>query len=294
MQQTQFDRGQVLKGSFSELNSGLRTVGTNAILKDAYTHFTQTVNGSGYPIRVVYYQALDPALDELTFVGDTAKSLAGKYFLLEEFLTKTVHAFYYVVDGTGTAPGVADAETAIAISENDNAATVAFATKTTLDGIEDFIVKSQSFLTNSITIEYYQFGETPAIDLATSGFSTTRLKEGQSIKVGEVDLSYSGSDPVYNGSTLKGLLYNPYTASFELSSVSGSVSIADGDGDELDINPDGSVNAIIKKNYDNFTITARDSFNNITQVEYYLGAVLVKTVDLVYDAEGCLVSYTES
>ena len=105
MQQTQFDRGQVLKGSFSELNSALRTLGTNAILKDAYTHFTQTVDGEGRPLHVTYYQAGDPAQDELIFVADVSQSLAGTYFILEEFLTKKTHAFYYVVDGNGTAPG---------------------------------------------------------------------------------------------------------------------------------------------------------------------------------------------
>jgi hypothetical protein len=217
MQQTQFDRGQVLKGSFSELNSALRTVGTNAVLKDSYTHFTQSLNANQLPTRVTYYQAIDPAIDELTFVADVAKSLAGTYFILEEYITKTTHAFYYVVDGTGTAPGVADAETAIAISEDDNAATVAFATKATLDTIEDFIVTANNFLTGSITLEYYQFGETPAVDLGTSGFSVTRVKEGQSIKVGEIDIAYDGNDnPIYNGNTLKGLVFNPYTAAFDV------------------------------------------------------------------------------
>lgn len=217
MQQTQFDRGQVLKGSFSEIQSALRTVGTNAVLKDAYTHFTQSLNANKLPTRVTYYQAIDPALDELTFVADVSKSLAGTYFILQEYITKTTHAFYYVVDGTGTAPGVADAETAIAISENDNAATVCFATKATLDMVDDFIVKSKNFLTNSITIEYFQFGETDAIDVATSGFSVTRIKEGQSIQVGEIDISYDVDDnPIYNGNTLKGLVFNPFTGSFDV------------------------------------------------------------------------------
>lgn len=217
VQQTQLDRGQVLKGSFSELNSALRTVDTNAILKDSYTHFTQSLNAKKLPTRVTYYQAFDPAIDELTFVGDTAKSLAGKYFILEEFITKTTHAFYYIVDGTGTAPGVADAETAIAISENDNAATVAFATKATLDSMEEFIIKASNFLSGSITLEYYQFGETSAINLGTSGFSVSRVKEGQSVQVGEVDLSYDVDDnPIYNGNTLKGLVFNPFTASFDV------------------------------------------------------------------------------
>lgn len=228
MQQTQFDRGQVLKGSFSELNSALRTVGTNAILKDSYTHFTQTLNGDNLPTEVTYYQAGDPAQDELIFVADVNQSLAGTYFILEEFLTKKTHAFYYVVDGNGTAPGVADIETAVNISENDTASTVCFATKSVMDGIEEFIITSKNFLANSIQLEYLQFGETSAVDTGTSGFFVSRIKEGSSVEVGHVELSYDvDGNPIYNGNTLKGLLYNAYTASFdvELSDITATVDL---------------------------------------------------------------------
>jgi len=228
MQQTQFDRGQVLKGSFSELNSALRTVDSNAILKDAYTHFTQTVNGDGKPLAVTYYQAGDPAQDELIFVADVSQSLAGTYFVLQEFLTKKTHAFYYVVDGNGTAPGVADVETPVNISENDLASTVCFATKNVMDTVDEFIITSKNFLANSIQLEYLQFGETDAVDLGTSGFFVTRIKDGTSVEVGSVELTYDvDGSPIYNGNTLKGLIYNPYTASFdvEFSEVTATVNL---------------------------------------------------------------------
>lgn len=217
MKQTQFDRGQVLKGSFSELNSALRTVGTNAILKDSYTHFSQTTNANGLPLEVTYFQATEAALDEITLIGDNNGSLAGTYIALHEFLTKKTHVYYYVVDGSGMAPNIGDAETPINISLNDNASTVTFATKTALEVTPEFIVKSKSYLANTITLEYLQFGETSAVNVDSTGFSVSRLEEGNSIQVGYVELTYDAdNNPIYNGNTLKGLLYNPYTASFDV------------------------------------------------------------------------------
>lgn len=217
MKQTQFDRGQVLKGSFSELNSALRTVGTNAVLKDAYTHLSQTIDSNGNPTQVSYFQAIESAIDEIVFVGDVNGSLASSYIKLEDFLTKKTHAFYYVVDGVGVAPNVADIEIPINIGTNDISSIVAFATKNELEMVPEFIVRSQNITSNKISLEYLRFGETEVIKMQDTGFSITRVQEGDSIQVGEVSLGYdTDGNPIYNGNTLKGLLYNPFTASFEI------------------------------------------------------------------------------
>ena len=87
VKQTQLESGQVLKGSFSELQSALRTYSTNPILTDAYTHFSQTTNASGYPTYVEYWQASSNSEFRLTFVQDVLGSLSGQYVLIEEYLT---------------------------------------------------------------------------------------------------------------------------------------------------------------------------------------------------------------
>lgn len=216
VKQTQFDPGQVMKGSFSELKSSLRTIGTNAVLCDAYTHFVQQTNVDGYPTLVEYYQATDPAQDRLQFRADVSQDLAGTYFTLQEFLTKKTHVFYYVVGGNGSAPGIGDIETPINISENDPASVVCFATKSVLDTVEEYVVIQKSLLSSYLTLEYLQFGETEAVNVGTTGFMVTRIKEGESFEVGRIELDYDvDGNPIYNGNTLKGLLYNPYTASFD-------------------------------------------------------------------------------
>ena len=219
IKQTQFDRGQVLKGSYSELNSGLRTVPTNAILRDVYTHFIQTLHQyNGYPVEVTYYQATEPAKDTITFVEDVAGNLAGTRIILEEFLTQKTHCFYYVVDSVGSPPSSTqyDTSTPIPISENDTASTIAYATRTVLDTIDDFIVTSNGPLSNSISLEYFQFGETSAINVTTTGFSVTRDESGNSVEVGHVEIEYDDNDyPIYGGNSLKGMMFNTFTGSFE-------------------------------------------------------------------------------
>lgn len=216
MKQTQFDRGQVLKGSFSELQSALRVFDTNPVLKDAYTHMVLTSDAEGRPLTVEYYQAKDTAIDEIFFVGDVSQSLAGKYFVLQEFLTKETQAFYYVVDGNGTAPGVADTETPIAIMEDDPANLVCYATQVVIKSIPEYLVTAKSVLGNYLTLEYNQFGETSAINVGTSGFGVVRVQEGESFPVGEIEIAYDAEgNPIYNGITMTGLVYNPYKATFE-------------------------------------------------------------------------------
>tara|TARA_R110000851_G_scaffold190921_1_gene341623 strand:- start:125 stop:1144 length:1020 start_codon:yes stop_codon:yes gene_type:complete len=217
VKQTQLDSAQTLKGSFSELQSALRTYGTNAILKEGYTHFFQQTNADGLPTYVEYWQASSPSTDKLSFRADNAGDLAGTYFTLQEYLTKRTHVFYFVVNGVGAAPGIGDIETPVLLANNDPASVVAYSTKLVLDSIDEFTVTHNSLLNAYLELEYIQFGQTAPIDVGTSGFLTTRITQGESFQVGEVYLDYDANGSViYGGNVLKGLLYNPYTASFDV------------------------------------------------------------------------------
>jgi hypothetical protein len=290
---TQFDPGQTQKMAFSELQSAFRHYETNAILKDAYTHFIQELDGSDRPTKVTYYQASAPASDRINVRADSGGDLAGTYFTLQEFITKKTHVFWFQVSGSGSAPGIGDVEHQIDLTTNDPASVVAFAVKSAIESTDEFYVLDSNLLSSYVDIQYYQFGDTQAIDLGTSGFLANRLVQGDSFEVGEMCLEYdTAGNPIYNGNTLKGLRYNSYTASFEVTPT--GVTIADSDGHELNINPDGSINTVPTKEYDSFEVTARDTMGNITQVEYKLLAVLIKTVDITYDTDGCILTYTET
>jgi len=217
MKMSQFGGSQIERAEFSELKSAKRVFDVTPVLKDAYTHFIQTTNTLGYPTYVEYWQATAPAVDKLQMSPDVAGNKAGTYFSLQEYLTKKTHVLYYVVSGSGVAPGVGDIETPINITINDSAALVARKTASVIDSLGEFDATQPKILSSFLQIEYFQFGDTDAIDTGTSGFITSRLNGGSASQVGEIHLDYDSSGyPIYGGNTLKGLLYNPYTASFDV------------------------------------------------------------------------------
>lgn len=220
IKKTQFDSAQTLKLSFSELQSALRTFPTNAIIKDGYTHFVQTLNADDLPTHVVYWQANKPFISQLTLRADVNGDLRDTYILMEEYLTKRTIALYCVVDGTGTAPGIADLEVAVTFNENDSAAIVTYAFLNAINNNLDYFEASRVgsiSSTNKIDIKFLQFGKSSPINVGTTGFTTQTIQSGESFKVGEVFLDYDVNGyPIYNGNTLKGLLYNPYSGTFDV------------------------------------------------------------------------------
>jgi len=214
---SQFGGAQSDRMEFSELQSSKRVFQTNAVLKDGYTHFIQTLNGNGYPTLVEYWQATSSAKDKLQMSADIGGSKEGTYFTLQEYQTKKTHVFWYRVSGSGSAPGIGDIETPIDIVTNDSAALIAFATDIIIDTVEEFTSTHPTLLASFIELEYLQFGKTAAVDVGTSGFITTRLIDGSSFKVGEICLDYDvDGHPIYGGNTLKGLLFNAPEAKFDV------------------------------------------------------------------------------
>lgn len=294
---SQFGGSQIDRMEFSELQSAKRTFTTTPILRDAYTHFFQQTNAEGYPTYVQYWQATDTAKDRLQFRADVAGDLAGTYITLQEYITQRTHVFYYVVSGSGSAPGIGDVETPINITTNDPASVVALATKNAMASVDEFIVTKKDYLSSYIELEYLQFGETPAIDVGTTGFVSLRVKEGSSFEVGEVYLEYDGSNnPIYNGNTLRGLLYNPYTASFDV------------ERDEIVVSAVVSLDPIISKDptvYNvsmpvagteyslalpletkRFQLNIRDHRSKYTVSWTSGGAVLTKSPGTIYEEQG--------
>jgi hypothetical protein len=294
---SQFDPGQTQKMAFSELQSAFRQYNTNAILKDAYTHFIQELDASDRPTKVTYYQATAPASDRINVRADSGGDLAGTYFTLQEFITKKTHVFWFKVSGSGTAPGIGDVEHEITLSNNDPASVVAFAVKNAVEATDEFYVLNSDLLSAYVDIQYYQFGETQAIDVGTSGFISNRLVQGASFEVGEIELSYDvDGSPIYNGNKLSGLLYNPYTASFDV------------ERDEITVSAVVSMDPVISKdptmyNVDmpfagveyslalpldtkRFQLSVRDHKSKYTVSWVSGGAVLTKAPGTVYEESG--------
>ena len=221
VKQTQFDPGQVMKGSFSELQSSIRTLSTNTILKDAYTHLVQELDEEERPTKVEYYQAVSPSVHTIAFRADVNGDLAGKYFKMQTYVDKKTHVFYYIVDGQGEEPAEGDFKYAITIASNDSASLISYATRNAIKNRGEFNIIGNNLISSFIDIEYNQFGNTSLVDIRDTGFTSVSKKDGESILVGQISLSYDESGHViYNGNKLKGLYFNPYTANFETQPLS--------------------------------------------------------------------------
>lgn len=214
---TQFDSSQTNRMVFSELQSAYRQYITTPILKDAYTHFVQELDSQSRPVKVEYYQATFPARHRLNMRADNNGDLASTYFIMQEYISKKTHVFYYIVNGIGNPPGIGDVEYGINLSLNDSASLVSYSTKEAIKILDEFSIVGNNILSSYIDIEYYQFGEADLIDTGTTGFLADVKNTGDSFLVGEVELKYDlDGSTIYNGNKLKGLLYNPYTASFDV------------------------------------------------------------------------------
>lgn len=294
---SQFDPGQTQKMAFSELQSAFRHYETNVILKDAYTHFIQELDGSDRPTKVTYYQATAPASDRINVRADSGGDLAGTYFTLQEFITKKTHVFWFNVSGSGTAPGIGDVEHQINLSTNDPSSVVAFAVKNSVEGTDEFYVLRSDLLSSYVDIQYYQFGETQAINLGTSGFVASRLTQGASFEVGNIDLTYDiDGSPIYNGNKLKGLLYNPYTASFdverdeiEVSAIVSMDPVISKDPTVYNVNmPTAGTeyNLALPLDTKRFQMNIRDHRSKYTVSWTSGGAVLTKSPGTIYEESG--------
>ena len=220
IKQTQFDPGQVSKMTFSEISSATRVTGINSILKDTFTHFVQVLDADDNITKVNYYQAVSPAIDEIQVVADVSASLRSTYITLFDFLTQKEYVFYFKVDSMGAKPNTGDFQIAVDILENDPASVVCLALNNAILSVDNFAITRKSILSNSFEVEYLGFGEAEAVFVDDSGFTVNRLQEGSSQEVGEITLTYdTDGNVVYNGSTLKGLVYNPFSASFDVNTV---------------------------------------------------------------------------
>lgn len=226
---SQFGMGNAIRASFSELQSGLRTVNTNPILKDAYTHFIQELDDNGNPTKVEYYQANEAVIDEIFFVDDVSGNLAGKYIVIQEFITKRELVFYIRVDGIGAVPSVGDLQVPVDIFTDDPASIVRIGFINAIKQYNSFEVERVGKYTEtSIKVTYLQFGETEAIDLTDTGFTVNRIQSGDSFKVGQVSIEYDeNQDPIWGDNLLKGFKFNPYLAEFQINSDPSSSKVLD-------------------------------------------------------------------
>ena len=236
-----FGADMILRESSDHYGQNLRVVDTRSLVDSYYTRFEVTYNVDNNPSQVKYFRGKTQQI--FAFDCTSATTLGGTYASLYNDAQQWV--LWYNVDNLDSQPVIANANfIEVTLSLLDSPAVVALATDL---AIKNFAGDHFQVTRNAANLEIRSMtvGSGPAADPGTTGFTFAFTDVGTDELVSDVLIDYAGIDPVWNGQTLKGYKYNIYTGKFELSPP--SVGVVDSDGNELDINPDGSINVVISE-----------------------------------------------
>jgi hypothetical protein len=209
---SQYDPGLIVKEVHDFYGQFIRTGDAKSVVPAYFSHFRAVYDGLDRPIEVTYYRG---TLAHVTQIGtSSAVGLGGKYFIIRNNPSDAAFAVWYNLDGLSTAPVVSGATLIeIPIMTGDSAALVAMATELVINSSQPLNFKATRY-GQTVTINTVGMGTVSnSVDVNT-GFLIVNTPGTQEV-VGQIFISYVGSDPVYNGQVLKGYKYNIYTAKFE-------------------------------------------------------------------------------
>lgn len=240
---SQYDPALIAKEVHDFAGQAIRVLDTRSIISSYFTHFRATYNGSS-PTNVKYYRGTKAYKTSIQCTD--ASTLNSKYFIAHAAPDNQLCVIWFNVDAAGVAPVIANSRLIeISLNSSDSATIVAAVIDITLRNIHSnlFIIGAR----NGSTLELLTagLGEVDASFDVNTGFTVTGVDGAQEL-VEEITISYIGTDPVYNGQVLKNYSFDLYSGKFvknpEVNVAVGNVGIADTDGDELEVNTDGSIN----------------------------------------------------
>lgn len=281
---SQYDAGLIVKEVHDYYGQSIRTADARSVVKNFFTHFRATYNGSSNPTVVNYYRGTKA--HETNFSVAASPFLDGAYFVLRSAPDNQKWVVWYNVDGSSSQPVVADAKyIEIEINSSDTGTLIALATSLTINTLykDYFVVTKNGTNLNIVTA---QLGEVSDSDEGTTPFTFTQVAGTQEL-VTKIEIDYVANDPYFEGQVLKGYYYDIYSGKFlkkpeinvdsvdiDLDASTSSVAIGDADGDELEINADGSINV------------------NIVQTDQVLKSYFSQVTGVVTGMTEELVSYT--
>lgn len=209
---SQYDSSLIVKEVHDFYGQYIRTGDAKSVVPAYFSHFRAVYDGLDRPIEVTYYRG---TLAHITQIGTSAAAgLDGKYFIIRNNPSDSPFVVWYNLDGLSTAPVVSGATLIeVPIMTGDSASLVAMATELIINSTQGLNFKATRH-NQTVKIATVGIGViTNSVDVNT-GFLILNTPGEQEV-VGQVFLTYVGSDPVYNGQVLKGYRYNIYTAKFE-------------------------------------------------------------------------------
>lgn len=265
-----YDPGLIAKEVHDFYGQSIRTLDSRSAV-GYYSHFRADYDVNNNPTTVKYYRGTKSHITNIQCLA--ASGLAGKSFLLRTAPDNSVALIYYTVDGIGTAPIYPGAKILqVILDSTDSAEIVAAITKAQIDATWNKYFSPVIRNGANLSINTNGLGEVDASGDINTGFTITGVDGTQEL-VAEIEIEYQGVDPIFEGQVLKGYYFDIYSGKFNKNPEVqvGSVSLTDGDGDDLQINPDGSLNVNVVSTGQEL----KSFFNEVTDVATGITEVLV-------------------
>lgn len=211
-----YDPGLIIKevGDFD--GQFIRVSDSRSVADQYYTHFNAVYNSQNQPTKVTYYKGTKAHKTSIATLDDVSSNLNNKYLFIHSAPSDQKYHIWFNVNNAGTNPAPANSlPIEVDINANDNSAIVAVAITLTINTLFKDKFKAQR---NGNVVEIANIKEgviTNSEDFNTDFNVSNDL--GQQVVTSEIDITYDGFDPVYNGQILKDYQYNIYTGKFELS-----------------------------------------------------------------------------
>jgi hypothetical protein len=218
-----YDPGLIVKEVHDFFAQAIRVRDTNSLNSQYFTHFSATYDANNNPTQVIYYRGVTSHITNIGCLADSASSLNNKYFSIRACPSNQKYHLWFNVDGAGVAPVVADSTPIeIDISVNDPAVVVAAAIRLTINLLYSKIF-TVTQLNATLEIRTIGFGVCSNSADVNTGFAVANT-QGTQVVTDTINISYSGTDPIFNGQVLKGYKYDIWGGSFEpASAVSASI-----------------------------------------------------------------------
>ena len=211
---SQLDMGGAIKNSHDFEGQNLRVRDSVSVVQDFFTHYRVTYDNE-MPTQVLYYLGTQPHISEVGVTGDTAGSLANKFFFLFDARTEQKYHVWYNVDGGGVDPSpVNSLPIEVAIQSNDDQIIVAEATSLYINDIAPRVFDARR-IGSAIKITNKRFGQAPNTINGDTSFLISNT-QGQQRLIEEVNITYNNSNPIWEGQELPGYKLNVFTGKFEL------------------------------------------------------------------------------
>lgn len=210
---SQMDPGGVAKNVHDYWGQSIRTLDSRSVVNSYYSHFTATYDVNNNPTLVSYFLGTKAQVVAVGCVADVNGSLSGKYFTIYSAPDDQPYYVWFNVDGGSVNPAVSGAVgIEVPISENDSAQVIA----ATLNFVINSLFKSKfssTRLNAVVTIQTVLEGLVTSATDTNTGF-VLQTTPGEEQLVSNLTISYSGTDPIYQGQVLKGYYFDIYGGKF--------------------------------------------------------------------------------